>query len=459
MIAGIYIGTEKLTLFEDENIRVKSSISRIEDITKVFTDISNSFTVPADDNNNRIFKHWYNPNIVSSFDARKKVQGLITLGGLDYKLGVFRLEKVAMKHNKPSSYTISFFGNLTALKEVFDKDELSSLDLSAYDFDYNSTELTFRLFDQSSDVPFTLSSKKNYFYDSVNNLTTSNNIHYNGTNPENGFLWSDAVGSIKALRLIEAIESKYSIEFSRDFLGGYEFSNLYMMLSGGAEDESVYNEQIPFSTSDDPTINSNTILYNTTDPRNTFIDFYVTPVDKSKEYTYTVSENGTDVYSSKLYGDLYHRYTGNISTSKNLTFNISSKGIFVYSHKVIRGTKILSNLPVSYQSETNQRNIPLGDYIVSEKLPKLTVIDFISGLFKLDKLIAIVQDDGSIYVDTLNNYYRKGKVWSEFERYVDYDTIDLSRGVLNNEIEYTFKESKGYEGIGYKDANNKEYGN
>ena len=460
MTVGIYIGTEKLDLFEDENIYVRSSVARIEDITKIFTDTSNSFTVPASDKNNRIFKHWYNANINNSFDARKKVQGLIELNGLDYKFGLFRLEKVAMKSNIASSYTITFFGNLVALKDVLQDDELSGLDLSAYDFPYEHIEISQRLDSQTFDIPFTLSSKRYYFYDSVNNLTTSNNIHYNGTNPQNGFLWSDATGSIKNLRLIEAIESKYAeygITFSRDFFGTNEFENLYFMLSA-TPDTGTFSENIPFDSSTDPTINGNTILYNTTDPEMTEITYVVVPSDKSIEYTYNVFSDGVLIYSITKSGDLTQDVIDGLSTMTNLTFSISSDSVFSYEHRVSRNTKSGSN-PVTVISYTDTHSIPQGNYIVSDRLPKLKVIDYITGLFKTFKLIAIVKEDGSIYVDSFANYYRKGRVWNSFERFVDFTSHDIARGVLNNEIEYNFKDAKGVLGIAFEENNGSEFGN
>ena len=47
----------RLELFQDENISITSSIQNVNDISKVFTDYSQSFTVPATPNNNKIFAH------------------------------------------------------------------------------------------------------------------------------------------------------------------------------------------------------------------------------------------------------------------------------------------------------------------------------------------------------------------------------------------------------------------
>ena len=52
----IYIGNVKLDLFEDENISLTSSIQNSKDIGKIFTDFTQSFSVPASATNNKIFK-------------------------------------------------------------------------------------------------------------------------------------------------------------------------------------------------------------------------------------------------------------------------------------------------------------------------------------------------------------------------------------------------------------------
>ena len=54
----VYIEGNKIELFEDEQINVTSSVQNINDISKVFTDFSQSFTVPASTVNNQIFKHF-----------------------------------------------------------------------------------------------------------------------------------------------------------------------------------------------------------------------------------------------------------------------------------------------------------------------------------------------------------------------------------------------------------------
>ena len=68
----IYVNNKRVDLFNDEKIVVKSSVQDIADIAKVFTDFSQSFTLPASDNNNEIFGFYYN-NDNDSFDANTRV--------------------------------------------------------------------------------------------------------------------------------------------------------------------------------------------------------------------------------------------------------------------------------------------------------------------------------------------------------------------------------------------------
>ena len=64
----IYIEGERLELFNDETIQVTSSVQNVQDIAKVFTDFSQSFTVPASEHNNQIFQHFYENAVDTTLD-------------------------------------------------------------------------------------------------------------------------------------------------------------------------------------------------------------------------------------------------------------------------------------------------------------------------------------------------------------------------------------------------------
>ena len=164
MIVRLYIEGVRVDLYEEQAIEIKNSISDSSDIKKINTDFSKDFTVPASNENNKTFKHYYNANVDNTFDARTKVGGVIELSGVPYRFGKVSLLKVNVKKGKPESYTIKFVGNLVDLKKKFGKDELSSLDLSAYDHTFDGatikTGLTSSLF--RGDRTYTLKPKRQY---------------------------------------------------------------------------------------------------------------------------------------------------------------------------------------------------------------------------------------------------------------------------------------------------------
>ena len=479
MITAIYIGTERLDLFEDENIVIKSTVAKIEDITKIFTDTSNDFTVPATDVNNDIFKHWYNPNLLNGFDARKKVPAVIELGGINFKVGKIRLEKVNLKSNQPYSYSLNFFGNLVELKDVLQDDKLTSLDLSSLDFIFNSDNVEDKLFDPPTDVCFSLLSKRRFLYDSVNSITDNNkqtNIYYDGTNNNTGIKASDLKASVKQLKVIEAIESKYTvangysndIKFSRDFFNLYDFNSQFMALSG-TEDSTA--TQIPLTTSvesTDNTVNGNTMLaegYGTDAQRvTTNIQLGIVIDDAYKDVVYSFYIKSDDkvvgkkenVTGSFVTNNVLNvKYTDVNGGLKNVTFWLESSEPIVFNAIIFRIRYNSTFMRVRYNSGTVT---PTINFNVANRMPNIKIIDYLKGLFMMSKLVAIPQKDGTIYVDSLVNYYKKGKVY-DFTEYIDVEDITVSAGKILNEIKYKFEEPQTIlnqqfvknNGIGYGD--------
>ena len=60
----IYINDQRIDLFSDEGIQITSRINDVRDISKVFTDFTQDFSIPASATNNKLFKHFYNVDII-----------------------------------------------------------------------------------------------------------------------------------------------------------------------------------------------------------------------------------------------------------------------------------------------------------------------------------------------------------------------------------------------------------
>ena len=137
----LYIGSERLDLFKDETVSLTQTIQNVKDIKKIFTEFTQTFSVPASKKNNKIFKHYYNFHINNGFDARIKVNSSLELNDLSFKTGKIALTGVDLKNNLAHTYRITFFGNTVDLKDILGDNQLSTLSsLSQYNtiYDFNT---------------------------------------------------------------------------------------------------------------------------------------------------------------------------------------------------------------------------------------------------------------------------------------------------------------------------------
>lgn len=246
MDINIYIGSVKLDSFDDENIEFVSSLQNLKDITKVTTDYSRPFTVPATDINNKAFKHFYNSNLSNGFDTRERQQGRIEFGGMLFKEGVWQLNSVKIKEGRPSSYSITFFSNVVGLKDLFEDLSLTDITtLSTYNFAMGTLPTLNKLITKS-DLCYTLLSKREYYYNSTiddTNEDTLANIFYNGSNNA-GVQRDDLRPSIKLSIILNAIISQFSLNFTGDIFNRPEFTELYLALNhydGIKDNNNIYD--------------------------------------------------------------------------------------------------------------------------------------------------------------------------------------------------------------------------
>ena len=139
---GIYIQDSetldynRVDLFDDEKISVTSSIQNINDISKTYTDFSQTFTVPASKQNNKIFKHWYENSNDFAFSTLTKANAYIEIDTILFRSGKVQLESANMIDGQPQNYSITFIGELGSLKDIFNGLYLKDLSSTEYDYVY-----------------------------------------------------------------------------------------------------------------------------------------------------------------------------------------------------------------------------------------------------------------------------------------------------------------------------------
>ncbi len=496
----LYIENQKLDLFSDESIEINSKIQDLRDIGKIFTDFTQAFNVPASPANNKIFSHFYNYNITTgAYDHRTKKVGIIEINHLRFREGKVHLNGVVMKNQKPHTYNIVFYGKTVSIKDLVGDDELSDLDyLSNYDHEYNNTnvkaglesglDFTVNSVSQTDAIIYPLiTSKKRLFYDSVGFNSTSGNFSGNlyfdttdtsGTNGGRGLEFTDLKPAIKAIHIIEAIENKYSgIEFTRDFFGNSAaFSNLYLWLSSkkgelneNEDDESyTFVKKLTGYTSSDPnpfvTISGSDITINTITCSYDFVLSF-TVSDTTEPYriivrnTATGQETITDGVGNKTGLNLYFvARNQNTGITQNLEIELSSKTGITFSSISLDIESIAAgffgsnsvNINKTYTISAPQQTTFLFDTKI--QMPKLKVIDFLTGIFKMFNLTAYYIEDPSdtdyekIYVDTLDNFYADAvnnqlTQTITLDKYVDISEHNVDVTLPFTDIEFEYQET------------------
>ena len=460
MIVELLIGQSKIDLFKDEDISLKESILNISDISKNTTAFTKTFSVPASDNNNMVFKHYYNTNVDGGFDARTKVDGSIKLDGFTFKFGNLRLSEVNLKSGVPSTYRLVFWGKLTDLKKLFGKEKLKDLDLNFLDFEATSQNVLDRLQNNNLDVIYNLFVKKQLFYDSdpSDNTNTAQitNIADNGTSRSVSV--NELLPSVRLIEIIKEIENKYDIKFTRQFFNRTEFLDLYLLLDNNQSGGIVQDPQtIDFTGSGSPYMNyaTNTAFFpydlSIFDPIKYVHILSITPdaVNLSDEFTIRTFLNGELIGSSKKTGvssielntDNFV-FSGDIpqfsSGVYNLRFEIEAVGGFQFTGGLITLSSDISNPSDTVTAPLQTIN---ENFIVSKNIPDITIIDFMKGLFNAFKLVVITQEDGDIYVNDVNSYYDSGELL-DVTKYIDFKNVKVSRGELFNEINFNFEEGE-----------------
>ena len=472
---------QQIEMFSDETITITSKIQDARDISKVFTDFTKTFTIPASKENNKVFQHWYNYNIDNGFDNRIKKDALLEINYSPYKKGKIQLDSVNLKSNKPYSYSVVFYGNTVNLKDLLGDDELSLLeDLDDYTHDYTSTNVKTGLQSglSSGKIIYPLiAHTKRFYYDSAQSTPNyDGNLYYNTTQNNIGLNFDDLKPAIKCMTIVEAIEAKYGISFTRDFFNetsGSAFSNLFLWLSrnkgpvGGDENQEEELSRIcgawGFSSGDlGFNISGDTWTVSTSGHTRRYdAQLTITTAGANQSIPYTVKAvdyvTGNTLAQLALGSGASRDFTVQLISTFDLV-NYKIKWI-VESNTSLSFTPTLdmteyildpatqtptgTNTAVFNIGGTGASIATTGEIIITDNVPKIKNIDFLTGLFKMFNLTAYYIDDasdadfGKIYVDTLDNFYADAINNPSSGNYDISSMIDVGNTNVDAPINYT----------------------
>ena len=242
----LYVNDERVDLFSDEQIQVTSSIQNIADISKVFTDFTQTFTLPASKRNNEIFKYYYQSDLDNGFEANVRVDARIEIDYTPFRTGRLQLEGAETQHNQVQNYKVTFYGEVTTLKDLFGEDKLADVTEinDQVSFEYSGANVQDTITNVADlDVRFPLiSSSRAWEYESGNTFEditlSTGRIDYLELFP-----------AVKVARIFDAFEARYGVTFSGLFLDDLRFTNLFTWFKSGdtATFDSKTSQDVTFA--------------------------------------------------------------------------------------------------------------------------------------------------------------------------------------------------------------------
>ncbi len=173
----VYIGKSKLDLFDDENVTLKRSVKNYREIDKLFSDYSQTFSIPASKNNNIIMEHWYNSDVQQTFNPSSKKSARLEINKHLFKKGFIKYESSQIKDGEIDSYSITFFTALVNLKQIFADDVLTDLpSTNVIPYNTYASALENRIQQNEVLLPM-ISPSRNW---TLNPLPDTSTINYNG---------------------------------------------------------------------------------------------------------------------------------------------------------------------------------------------------------------------------------------------------------------------------------------
>lgn len=487
----LYIEGQEVELYKDESVSLTQSIQDVRDIKKIFTDYTRTFSVPASKNNNKIFKHFYN-YFIEGFDARFKKDAELHLNYKPFKKGKIKLEGVSLNNNEAKTYRVTFFGSTVVLPDLLGEDRIANLtELSAFDFRYNDSNIQSYMTNGLDNIIGSTNIDNAIIFPLIthtNRLTYDSAVNqlYNleTTGADNGVPFTELKPALRIHSIIKAIELHYGLTFSDDFfnIDNKAYYNLYMWLhtkAGGLfvdQDKAQQFSRYLFipSTSkniDELVVRSNNFRLNNADAKIEFrLRFQVTPALSNVEYNVVITRNGQE----------FKRFDGLTGETKNgiqsasydtvddaIVVDNGEFSVFIETESATSFDLLIVVVRENTRSFGGKRDNSLEatletftdtNIAITTQLPDMKIIDFLTGLFKMFNLTAYRKDNGTIVVQTLDDYYASSTTTHNITEFVVTDQSQIDSPIPYKQVNIGYEGTSTFLATNFKRISNKDWG-
>ena len=454
----------RLELFNDEKITVSSTIQNISDISKIFTDYSQGFTIPCSSINNAIFQHFYQNDVDATIDYQNRYNAYIEVDTILFRRGKIQLEKTNLKNGQPDSYSVTFYGAGVSLKDYFNEDKLSQLNYSTLDHDYTNNEVYNRVITDSATTDYNvryplITSNRVWQFDSSIPLPNGNVPSWYDNSVDNTknigtaageIVYTELFPAVRVASIFDLIESKYQITFNGLFLQSELFTKAFLLYKNKESYHYTNNPvELDFTSSGGALASA----FNTTTNSFTRIELDTTNTVVHK-LTFTVGSLSSPIdYFIDLYiNGVFSHAVGGTTTGVTATINVQQNDVITY--KIRSYAAITIGIVFSYsrtmfdlstittQSGTASTTATTTSFTdLAGLAPDLKVADFITGICKEFNLTVYSNTKNVFTFEPIQYWYSKGAV-IDITQYTDITSIEIERMKLYKSIEFKYQDSE-----------------
>ena len=311
-----------------------------------------------------------------------------------------------------------------------------------------------------------------------------------GSSHDHGVLFSDLKYALRVHRIIQAIQVNYpSISFSNDFFNTTNdpYHDLFMWLHRKSGDVGNGDQVATFPTSVNGWTSSGSFTCGGTEvwggmssvstltvcpefasysDTSTLFKLNLATTDPN-EYSVEVLQNGLSIYAASGLSGI--TTIASNSSGGDLGSIAQSAGEWTV---IITVTSAITFSNITWSLTNNEPNeipvtlsFPTGsflcdtnfEFIITQQTPDIKIIDFLTGLFKMFNLVAYAKEDGSIYVDTLDNFYATSTTY-DITKFIDVNTSEVNVALPYREMSFTYEGLKTFLAAQWQQLNVAEWG-
>ena len=491
------VGRDYLDLYENDPVNLKFQYADIEKIQSSVGSYSQSFRIPATQNNIDFFGTFFNVNEQGGYNPKRKKKAELFYNTVPIITGFIQLKQVYVQKENYADFEITFFGDTVDLSRSIGDQKLKDLDLSAFDHTLNYTNYTF------ARVGALFSGKVRYgLIDKGKNF--SNQGQGTPINASNPLELGDFVPCLRVREIVNAIFEDNGFTLDSDFLAHADFNNKYTPFYNGSpyplaatplDNYTMYigygsisgssvaagGEQTVYPTG---FLDAGFAFYDSQSLYDTTTDVFTAPFTSYFSFLYRMRlavNTGDGAYRTVIYNNtdsviVWQSATQFATSGSIVQFHDNVELLLesgkdykfgVYINQSSGSTDILFGA-IGGQFNTSiwltNVDAPLSGQTVDfpANAPDIKQMEYLTSLQKMFNLVFVADknDPTKIKVEPFNDYNNGGEI-KDWSNYVDYSkdvVIKPTTDIQYKNYEWTYSEGKDYVNKFYQDNADRIYG-